>query len=507
MPGKKITAQQIRIYMKNSENGSTKKIAAAQAGFSERSGYRSEHGQLANQDRQRKRLWKGKPNPFEEIWESHIIPMLKKGIYESTFILRHLQEILPGKFAFSMLRTLQRKVKLWNALCGSDKEVILRQNHEPGKLGISDFTHPKDIKVTIQGKLFKHIFYHFRLAFSHWSYVQVFRGSGEPFDAFSQGLQEALLYLAGAPKEHRTDSLSASFKNLSKAVQDDLTQRYKAFVEHYGMKATRINPGKGHENGAVESAHRHFKDHIRQSLILRGNNDFATLEDYRAFIMQAVKQLNERYAAKIEIERQHLLALPATKAADYIELTAVVSSSSTVEVRRVTYTVPSRLIGERLLVRLYTDRLECYLGRSYALTLERVQTPEKGKRAHSVNYRHVIGSLIKKPGGFRGWQLHNDIFPNENYKYIWEHVDKTMGHNDASKFILGLLHLAATENCEDELAQTVITLIKSGKQLTLSELQNKFRTNKSSVPVLTILQHSLSSYNKYIPHHQGASYG
>ena len=497
-----ITKKQLEIYMENRKTDSTQTLAAAKAGFSERTARtidRNEHG-LQNDT---PRCWQTRKDPFAEVWDTEIEPLLTQGVYEATFVLELLQQKHPGEYPNSTLRTLQRKIKRWRALFGKDKEVMFRQVHEPGKLGISDFTHPKNIKVTINGEPLEHIFYHFRLPYSGFNYMQVFMGSGESYTALAQGLQEALYCLGGVPETHRTDSLSASFKNLNMNAKEDLTERYKAFIEHYNMQATRINPGEGHENGAIESSHRHIKNRIDQSLIVRGSSDFASFEEYREFIREITKQHNRPFAKLIEAERASLRPLPATKAADYTEIVAVVSCTSTIDIRRVTYSVPSRLIGERLHVRLYNDKLECYLGRAHVITLLRAPKPARGKRDHKIDYRHIIESLVKKPGAFRGSRLRNAILPNENYQRIWEHVSHTMNITDACKFIVGALHLAANHNCETDLAFAIIELIESKKPLQLSALQNRFNKNKPRLAIVNVSQHPLDTYNHLIPNHCG----
>jgi hypothetical protein len=107
--------------------------------------------------------------------------------------------------------------------------------------------------VTIGGAPFGHRLYHFVLAFSRWEYANVVEG-GESFEALAAGLQNALWQAGGCPREHRSDSLSAAFKNLTE--QEDFTKRYAALLDHYGMEGTRNNRGLGHENGSVESSHR-----------------------------------------------------------------------------------------------------------------------------------------------------------------------------------------------------------------------------------------------------------
>jgi len=501
MPGKKITVKQIELYMKNRQAGHTQEVAAAKSGVSQRTGRRIENTKEENK-RGKEHTWVTRQNPFADVWESDVVPMLKKGISQATFLLQELQKKYPGKFLDCVIRTLQRKMRKWRAIHGKEQEIFFQQQAEPGKLGISDFTHPKEIKVTINGVPFKHIFYHFRLVFSGFNYVQVFRGSGEPFAALAQGLQEALWLLGGVPEVHRTDSLSASFKNLNRNAQDDLTERYNAFVEHYGMKATRINLGKANENGAVESSHGHIKKRIEQRLIMRSSSNFCSLEEYRSFIQECVAEHNQHVVKHLEIERAALRPLPAMKALDYETAVATVSCTSTINVRRVTYSVPSRLIGSKLLARLYTDKLECYLGTTHVLSLVRKYS-EKRKRVRSIDYRHLIGSLVKKPGAFRGAALRDDILPNDDYRYIWEYVNRTMKDPDACKFIVGLLYIAATYNCQDELSAEVIALIKDAKQLQLREMQDRFIPKKSVVPELTVSQHSLNRYNDNIPNFQG----
>ncbi len=436
MPGKRITSQQVAIYIDNRNARKTQVTAAAKAGMSERSGRRIEKNMTLHK---LERTHRTRKDPFEGVFESIIVPLLKKGVYQATFLLKELQNSsASGTYPKSLLRTLQRQVKHWKALYGKDKAVMFKQIHEPGKLGLSDFTHPKLIKVTILGKAFEHIFYHFRLPYSGFSHLSVFKGSGESYTKFAQGLQEALHYIGGAPGEHRTDSLSAAFKNLKKKASEDLTARYEALNDHYGMLGYRINKGQSHENGAVESPHRHIKDRLLQSLLVRGNADFDSLEEYRDFVKEVVREHNLHTAAsaRLEIERPSLKRLPSTKAIEYADATAVVSTSSTIDVRRVTYSVPSKLIGAKLLVRIYNEKLECYVGSSHVLTLERASIPEKGTRGRKIDYRHLIPALKGKPGAFRGFIFRDDLLPNDNYRFIWKYVDRKMGPIDASNLWL-----------------------------------------------------------------------
>jgi hypothetical protein len=425
-------------------------------------------------------------------------------------LLEYLQEkyvddqgnpIYPDK----MLRTLQRRIKTWKALYGPEKEVMFRQEHIPGRLSLSDFTKLKKVVITIKSQPLPHLLYHFRLAFSHWSHIKVILG-GESYTALAEGLQEGLWRLGGSPLEHRTDSLSAAFKNLTQDEKKDLTTRYEQLCQHYQMQPTRNNLGVKHENGSVESPHGHIKRRIKQALLLRGSYDFVSVEAYQDFIDSVVNQHNRRNAKAITVEREKLQNLPCDKTIDYTEVCASVSSSSTIDVRRATYTVPSQLQSEVLRIRLYHDRLDCYLGAKQVCQLTRVYPIGKTSRARQINYRHVIHSLIKKPQAFRYSQLRDDLLPTAVYQQIWNTVNNQMDARLACKFMVGLLHLAATENCEEALGETVIQCITHNRPLRLIDFQNQFKKN-STPPPLSIVQHELKSYDQLTEIHSEVAHG
>lgn len=247
-----------------------------------------------------------------------------------------------------------------------------------------------------------------------------------------------------------------------------MTTRYESLCQYYGMKPSRNNRGEKHENGSIESPHGHIKRRIEQALILRGSGDFESVAGYEQFIGEVTQQHNRRNTKAISVERMVLNKLPTYKTQDYTELSVRVSSSNTIDVRRVTYTVPSRLIGACLRIRLYDNRLCCYLGATVAVTLTRIYATGKSSRARKNNYQHVIHSLIKKPQAFRFSSLRDDILPNDAYRKIWEYVNKNMDAKAACKFIVGTLYLADEEDCEEELAATILKNIDNKKLLSLA---------------------------------------
>jgi len=502
MSGSQITMQQVRLYMSSRKHGQTQEQASAKAGMSDRSGRRIESGRISVLEN-KERHWRTRKDPFAEVWGREIVPLLEKQpALDATTLFEDLQDRHQGKFGNAKKRTFQRRVKAWKALHGPDKEVMFRQAQEAGRQGLSDFTKLKDVTVTIAGEPLEHRLYHFRLAYSGWSHVTVVLG-GESFSALAEGLQEALWRLGGAPLEHRTDSLSAAFKNLSAEARKDLTERYEALCAHYGMAATRNNRGVSHENGAVESPHGHIKRRIVQALLLRESGDFPSVEDYRLWLDALMGRFNRRCSEALAIEREKLQALPARRTTDYSEQVVPVTTSATIEVKRVLYSVPARLIGERLRLHIFDDRIEAFIGATRAITLPRVYAVNH-ERARCIDYRHLIGALARKPQAFRYSRLREDLLPNTTYRAIWQHIDGHLEARAACKRIVGILALAARAECEQALGAYLLERIAVGDIPSLHALQQRFEPGRHAGATLDLhtlhgVQHALSLYDSLLP--------
>ena len=307
-------------------------------------------------------------------------------------VLEEMQRSHPDRDWHRLRRTLERRVRAWCAEHGAEREVIFRQDHPPGQQGLSDFTDMADLGIHIAGELLAHRLYHFVLAYSAWEHAEVVLG-GESYTALACGLQTALWSLGGAPAEHRSDSLSAAFRNLDQDAAEDQTRRYEALCAHYGMQPTRNNRGVAHEtcpwalvprDGAIESQHGHLKRVVAQTLLLRGNTDFDSLDAYRDWIADLIGRRNARREKLVALERAELSRLPPRRTTDHDEASVRVTSSSGFILRKVFYTVPSRLIGYRLNLRIYDDRLDCFVGQSLVLTLPRGRPPSDGRRIQMV---------------------------------------------------------------------------------------------------------------------------
>jgi len=485
--------------MRAREKGCTQGDSAAIAEFSERSGRRIEKGEHQPQKGQQ-RDWRTRLDPLSEVWNKELEPMLKREPrLEPTTLYEYLQDHYPGQYQ-SVLRTLQRRVQEWKVLHGAPKEVMFEIRHIPGEMGISDFTELKKVTISISGKPFEHLLYHYRLAYSGWEYVEVIQG-GESFIGLSQGLQNALKACGGVPKLHRTDSLSAAYRNKAGKRNRPLTQFYNELCDHYQMRPTRNNTGIAHENGSIESPHGHFKRRLTQSLYLRGNFDFESVSAYQTFIEQVVSGLNARNTQKFDEEKTHLQPLPKYRFADYEELTVRVSSHSSIQVRSILYSVPSRLIGQQVNIRLYHDRLVGYLGKLQVFQLDRMRVPQSSKkgRARCINYRHIIEGLRRKPRAFLYCTWQRDILPNDLWRDLWQKLGERFEPDSAAKLMVEALYIAATQDKESAVETYVLNQLHAGT-LTLAALQRHFQllADASALPPLNVQQHPLPPYDELL---------
>ena len=427
--------------------------AAAKAGFSRATAYRLEADPRLPSTKKQAR-GRRRPDPLAGIFEEELVPLLEQApdlrpvaLFEE--LMRRHPELGPG-----VRRTLERRVRQWRAVHGAEQEIVFRQTHPPGQLGLSDFTDAGALGVRIAGARLKHLLYHFRLAYSGFSHAHVVLG-GESFTALAEGLQNALWSLGGAPQEHRSDSLSAAYRNLDRGRREDATVRYAALCAHYGMAPTRNNRGESHENGAVEGPHGHLKRALADALLLRGSGDFDSLAGYRAFIDEVVGRRNAHRRARIDIERAALKPLPRQRAEDFDTARVRVTSSSGFILRKVFYTVPSRLIGHQLTARLHDERLELFLGATPLMQLPRGRPQANGCNGHVIDYRHVIHSLRRKPMALRNLVYRDSLFPRPAYRRAFDALLAAKGERIACRDTVALLSLAHERTCEAELAAAI----------------------------------------------------
>lgn len=491
MPGRHVTDHQMRLFM-HYRRSDPVAAAAAKASLSPATGYR-----LAR-DPRLPSLKKGvrgrrRPDPLGDLFETEVVPLLQASpglrpvaVFEE--VLRRHPDLGAG-----IRRTLERRIRSWRALHGAEQDVIFRQTHEPGRVGLSDFTDMAELGITLAGQPLEHRLYHFRLAYSGFEHAHVVLG-GESFVALAEGLQNALWSLGGAPREHRTDSLSAAFRNLAQAAEDDLTHRYEALCAHYGMTPTRNTPGLAHENGVVEAAHGQLKRAIADALLLRATPDFPNLAAYRAFIDELVGRRNARQAKRIDSERATLQPLPERRSCDYEELSVRVTTAGGFRLRKVFYTVPSRLIGHRLRVRLYDDRLDVLIGATHLITLPRGRALPNGRHDQVVDYHHVIHALRRKPMALLNLVYRDRLFPREAYRHAFEDLCAALPERQACRLTVDLLALAHDRGCEADLATCLAADHAAGRLPDLVALRARFAPDPAAIPQVSVVLGSLSHY-------------
>ena len=502
LPGRHITDCQMRLYMsfRRSEAPIT---AAAKAGFSSSTGYRFEQDpRLPSQ----KKVPRGRrrPDPLATVWDSEIAPMLQNAAgLRAVAVFDEIRHRHP-EIGAGVRRTLERRIRAWRALNGPERDVIFRQEPVPGRLGLSDFTDMADLCVMVAGAVLDHRLYHFRLAFCGWEHAHVVLG-GESFVALAEGLQNALWALGAAPLEHRSDSLSAAFRNLDRDAREDLTRRYEALCAHYRMTPSRNNPGLAHENGAIESPHGHLKKAILDALLLRGSRAFDELEAYRRFVDEIVGRRNARSRKRLDLERPALQGLPARRTTDYEEALVTVTASSGFTLKKVFYSVASRLIGHRLRVHLYDDRLECFLGSTRLMTLRRGRSQPNGKRGHVIDYRHIIHALRRKPMALLNLVYRDQLFPRQAYRRAFDALLANRTEKQACRIMVGLLALAHERACEAELAQAIGAELDAGRLPELDPMRRRFAPDAASIPHVTVALVPLSAYDELATVHQAGA--
>ena len=429
-------------------------------------------------------------DPFAEVWESDVVPLLRtgpEGELSATTILEWLDERHPGRFGRSQLRTLQRRMRDHRALHGPDREVYFQQDHPSGREAQVDFTHCSGLGVTIGGESFRHLLFHLVLSHSGWSYAEVC--FGETFAALVKGLQGALWELGGVPRVVRTDNLSAATHDLRNSRGRAVNARYEAVLTHYGVEAvlthygveaTRTNPRSSHENGVVEQGHRRLKNAIAQALILRGSRDFESGDEYRQFVRGVVDRRNRLVDSKLKAERRDLRPLPPAPVPEYANYRCRVRRWSTIRVANRTYPVPSRLIGMEVDVWVYADRIEVYYKGHPVGSMERIH----GAGEARIDYRHIIGSLVRKPGAFARYRFREQMFPSQTFRLAYDALCGWRGERADVEYVR-ILHLAAT-TMESRVDEVLRRLLEPGLSFGYAKVRRLSAPAPPTVPELKL---------------------
>jgi Integrase core domain len=480
------TKRQLQALFKYSKT-LPQEAAAAKAGMSVRTArrYLKAGGQMAERPEWK---WRQTHNDvFAEVWTSVETMLRTDAGLQAQALMQWLIDEHGEKYNWGQLRTLQRRMQRWRAVNGPDKEVMFKQQAVPGKQSQSDWTHCDSLNVTIGGRPFPHMLFHFMLVYSRWETAHI--SASESFENLTCGYMRAVAELGAVAAEHRTDNLTAAVNNHGNS--HTFNERWYAFLKHYDVEPSKNNPGESHENGSIEKSHDLLKNAIKQALMLRRSRDFASVAEYESFIRRILDQRNKQRKARLIEEMDLLKDLPARDWNDPIEQRTTVTAFSTVTLGKAVYSVPARLIGVRLRGLIYPDTVRLFLGPT--LVLEMARQEPGGRR---INYRHVIGWLVRKPGAFAQYQYREELFPSVIFRRAYDALLKVRPER-ADKEYLAILNHAAM-NSEQEVESALELLLEQGQQPLFGAVRELAKKSQPEVPAIHINAPDLFSYDELL---------
>jgi hypothetical protein len=454
------TDAQVRIIMRERQNGRTQEQAAAKANLRSRRTVRKYErlGQLPS-ELKRARDYRTRRDPFEEHWPEAEAMLADLPEVEAKILFEWLCEQHPGKYQEGQLRTFQRRVSAWRALNGSQL-LTLEQVHQPGEVIQTDGTWMNKLGVTLNGQPFDHILIHNVLPYSNWEWGRV--AQSESLLAIRLGLQSALVKLGYIPKIHQTDNTTAATHQLGPQSQGkELHERgfnaeYLQLLAHFGIEPRTIHLSSPNENGDIESSNGAFKRAVKQHLLLRGSRNFENLEAYEAFLWRIMEKRNALRSERLAEEMAVMRPLDVKPWPEMRELRCRVNRAGIVRVYGNGYSAPSGLRGKQVTVRVYEWQIEVWYANQCVETVPRLT----GAKQYHINYRHVIDTLLRKPGGFRNYRYREELFPSAVFRQAWEALNQHLSPRRADIAYLRILKLAA-RGMETDVAATLETLLSS----------------------------------------------
>lgn len=459
-----VSDAQVRKLMEELSKHGRIGVAAMKAGMDRKTARKYvEAGKLPS-ELVTERDWRTREDPFVEHWPEVEAMLAETPALEAKTLFEVLVARYPGRYEEGQLRTLQRRVRTWRAEHGPDKEVVLAQHHVPGEAAQADFTWATELGVTIAGQAFVHMLCVFVLPFSNWRWATVCLS--ESMAALRRGLQRALFRLGRAPRYLQTDNSTAATHRIPDGKQEHdergskrpFNADYLALMRHYGMTPRTTEVGAKEQNGDVEASNGALKRSLEQALLLRANRDFESVEAWQAFVDEQVDKSNRGRGSRVAQDLAAMRELNVAKLPEYVEEEYLVSEWSTVRVKKCAYSVPSRLKGEWVKVRLFEDHLEVRFRGTLQLECERLV----GRNLRRIDYRHVIWSLVRKPGGFARYVYREELFPSTVFRHAYDAIQTPHHGVKGDLEYLRILLLAAT-TMEADVEAALTLLLTEGK--------------------------------------------
>ena len=486
-----VTDAQVRKLMTELSKGVGIGVASMRADMDEKTARKYRTAEALPSELVEPRWWRTRDDPFAEDWPGLVSILEEAPELEAKTLFEHLQAAKPGKYDEGQLRTLQRHVRRWRAERGPEKTVFFAQDHRPGERFQTDFTWATDLGVTIAGEAFPHMLCHVMLPYSNWEHATICQS--ESIAALRRGLQAAVFTLGHVPKFHQTDNSTAATHDL-RTGKRGFNEHYEALVRHLGMEPTTTEVGAKEQNGDVEASHGVLKRRLKQHLLMRGSSDFESVVAYETFIAGRVDGANALRSARVQEELKAMKAVAAPRLPEFVEERPLVTSWSTIRVKKNTYSVPSRLIGERVRVRIYDERLEVFYGDKQQLVVERLL----GSNGHRINYRHIIWSLVKKPGAFARYRYREDLFPTLTFRRAYDALADKHDERLADIAYLRILHLAAS-TMESQVEAALMVLLDAGAAIDVEAVRVRvLGVEKPSIPEMAAPEIDLDAFDRLI---------
>jgi transposase len=431
-----INEKQYRRLLREFARTNNMSISALSAGVDRKTARKYVKEKRSPEEQRSPHTWRTREDPLEAIWTEAEKRLRDAPELEAKALFDYLRKFHDESVPEGALRTFQRRVAEWRLRHGLEPEVIFAQVHRPGEVMQIDWTRAAELKVTVQSRPLVHLFCQAVLPYSNWQWAT--RCCSESLLSLRQGLQDALFRLGRVPGRLQIDNSSTATHAVSRDGKREFNAEFLSLVEHFGLSPRTIAVRCPNQNGDVEAHQGHLKRRLHQHLLLRGTRNFDSETDYDRFVEEVLVAANAPRAAKVAEELSAMKELPPVRLCDFSEEDCRVGCHSTVRVRHAVYSVPARYIGQRLRARVYEQRVELYRGPERVL-----EVPRSVGRKPRIDYRHVIESLLRKPGAFARYRYREELFPSLTYRRALDRLMEDHGAREGELEYLRLLKLTA----------------------------------------------------------------
>jgi len=477
-----VTDDQVLALRKEFKKLKVIKIVALKTGMNRKTASKYLKQSALPSETTKPRSWRTRQDHLKDIWPKAQEFLSLTPDIEAKALFEHLLETYPGIVSDGQLRTFQRRIKQWRIQHGVDQEVYFDQLTIPGKMAQLDWLDMNRFSIKINGKAFKHKLCHFTLNHSNTESATICRS--ESILSIKKGLRDFLYRVVGkAPQILQVDNSSAATHRPCRDEKKRIfNYEYLQVLKYYGIHAQKTNVGCPNENGVVESQNGHLKNKIKQALTIRGSKRFKSLNEYEQFIFTVIDKANNRRKERLDEEYSSLVNIPIKPLPEYQEEYINIRNRSTAYIKKITYSVPSRLIGTKLKARIYEDKIDLYAGVDLVFSMPRVL----GDRGMVIDYRHVINSLIRKPAAFENYKYKEELYPTNNFKKAWDYLSNKKTDRQATIEYLRILKLSADSLEED--VDVALELILDDDSATLNIETIKELVMKEESPIIDSIE-------------------